>query len=237
MCRKRKVSSIASCGRISSLRTSAASSAPDGRRRSGTSSRAPPLELEPDHGRALEHRRAPRGRARRGEQRGGPGWSAGCARSSPPSASIASSCSTNSGLPSATSPDPRARGRVERAAEQALDQLRRPRLARAARAGASGFSLPPPRPGARRAARAARGREAERCVARPVGEVLEEVEKRRLGPVDVLDHERPAAARARGARATSRTAPEDSSGAPADECRRRLVLGAGRWKISAAASR
>ncbi len=38
MCRKRNVSAIASCGRISSLRTSAASTAPGGRRRSADSS-------------------------------------------------------------------------------------------------------------------------------------------------------------------------------------------------------
>ena len=175
MWRKRNASSIASCGWISSLRTSAASVAPPGRRRSGESSRERlPLELEPNDGRALEQlaflvgkRVEPRGEERldrRGHVLG-----------------IALLCEHREQLldeervPLGHRSDDDARApssSVSRPSEL-LDQLRRTRLAE------SGSSVivsagRPPHPGRTiEQLRPGEAEEQERSVSRPVRQVLE----------------------------------------------------------------
>ena len=82
-----------------------------------------PVELETHDGRALEHVPLVAGRPSRRAARSA--WIVGGSSSvSPPSLTSASSCSTKSGLPSATCADPRAPfSSKARAAEEALDQL------------------------------------------------------------------------------------------------------------------
>ena len=148
--------------------------------------------------RARARARSCRRRAGRGARRAAPGSSAARRRSpSADSRSSASSSSTKSGLPSAASTDPARAGRRRAlAAEQLVDQrvrlVRRERLEQHRRrvqlAAAPGRApLEQLRPG--------HAEEQDRCVAREVGDVLDQVEERRLAPVDVVedDDERPLA--------------------------------------------
>ena len=84
----------------------------------------------------------------------------------------------------------RAPGR--RAARRSARRSRRPRAARAARRSRS--ACPPPQPG-RSSSSSGRARQSseDRRVAGPVADVLDQVEERRLAPLDVVehDHERP----------------------------------------------
>ena len=138
--------------------------------------------------------RARRARAGRGARRAAPGSSAARRpRRRPSPATSASISSTNSGLPSAAS-----RMRARRPAStrrELLDQLVRLRRARAARAGRSSRSACRRAQPARRSSSSGRAMQSSRigAPAAPVGDVLDEVEERRLGPVQVVpdDDERP----------------------------------------------
>ena len=117
-----------------------------------------------------------------------------------PLPSSASICSTKSGLPSARSTSCVAAASPRPPRQQVVDQRARCRRRRAARARSSARSArpAPPTPGAARAAPRARGRRAAAARPRGLGQVLDQVEQRRLGPVHVLEdeHERPLAASA-----------------------------------------
>ena len=206
--RKRKTLSPARAertGRMSSLATSASRCRPaNGRASSGSSSTtaaSPELPVRPRRrARASRARPGPAGRAGR---RAAPGSSAGSAAlpARRCSASVATSCSRKRGFPSAVSSEAGARGVVE---------ARRPGSAISAAPSASdrrsrnselALSLPPAQAGALfEQLGPGEADDQHRRVALRLGEVLDEVEQRRLGPVDVLEHEDERAARARAPR-------------------------------------
>ena len=106
-------------------------------------------------------------------------------RSTPSSTSIASISSTKSGFPPAARRIASAASGVERAGEVPDEHAR---LARPS--GASRIAAPPPHAG--RISGSSVPREAadeNRRVPAPAGDVLDEVEERRLAPLDVVEHE------------------------------------------------
>ena len=120
---------------------------------------------------------------------------------SPSSISIASVSSTNSGLPSAVSTI--ALGELGRAARPRRGGSRSRSAAWSSVSGSSdtvaAFSLPPPQAGRDVEQVGARhAQEQDRRAARPVGDVLDEVEERGLAPVDVVEHEHERALARRG---------------------------------------
>ena len=154
-------------------------------------------ERAADHGRALQQRLRRRRQPvdARGDQRLQRVRDPVERRSSPSSASIRTVSSTKSGLPSVLSSSV-ARGRARGArspSSSASTQL----LALVARSGSSSIAVarrrPPPQPG-RTSSSSGRARQRIRSGASrtQVGEVLDQLEQRLLGPVDVLEdqHER-----------------------------------------------
>ena len=149
---------------------------------------------------------------------------------SPPSASVATSCSTNRGFPSAM-----ALIRACSLARRDVTSPSRPSISCSASSSPSGSSVielgvrsaASPRRALVEELRASETDEAERRVARPVGQVLDQVEERRLGPVDVLDDERQRPLAARAARVTCRRSRKTSSGRLGRRARPRVLLGIG----------
>ena len=240
MCRKRKASSIASCGRISSLRTSAASCAPARpAARRERARRAPPTRTPARRPRRARARPARRPGARRAERRGAPGSSAAAS----PGLAAFGEHRERAARRRADCPRPISRIRA-RAPPRAASRRASSSISSSDSASESGSSVtssaaPPPQAG--RSSQQLRPREAEeqdRRVARPVGEVLEQVEERRLGPVDVVDDERERPLRARAARAPCAPPRRSPPARPAARRRVELVLGAGlRGRSRRAASR
>ena len=159
---------------------------------------------------------APRSAAGRGGPRAARGSWAGSPLPERPSTASASICSTNSGLPSAPA---RIRSR------SLVVDLRRRGLRRGAPESSpeSGSSATHERAGrgpGRPVLEQLRPREAEdeqRRVGRPADHVLDEVEQRRLGPLQVVDQRRPPAARRRVPRTAGvppRTSPRRRAAPP-----------------------
>ena len=198
-------------GRISSLRTSVAERALRRRARtsSGASSATAPSwkTLPATAARSITARSSSSSRSSRAASSawivGGTRIAADVARrgpaavsrtSSPSSISIESISSTNSGLPSAASAILASTSSASSGAPTRFSISRAHSSSESGSSSASvALSLPPPQPG--RSVEQLGPREADeqdRGVARPVGEVLDEIEERRLAPVDVVedDHER-----------------------------------------------
>ena len=140
-------------------------------------------------GPALDGRRAAAasarpGRAGRCAPRAPPGCSP-AARSWPGRLPTATSCSTNSGLPSARVAICPARSPAPRRA--ASSRPRRPRVRRAR--GWSGWVGAPTRPGATQQLGPRQAEQQDRRAGRQRGDVVEQVQQRGLGPVDVLDRD------------------------------------------------
>ena len=193
-CRKRNAwspVSVAGVGWISSLRTSPIELRLDlrrprqarGRRRGGRS--------RPRRRRARS-RRAPSRRAGRCAPAAAPARSTGRERRRP-RATSATISSTKSGLPSAAA---RIRVRTSSASTPPCTAISSPHSS--ADSGSSrivvAFSLPPPQPGPLvEQLRPCDAEDEDRCAAREVGDVVDEVEERLLAPLDVVeeDDERP----------------------------------------------
>ena len=239
-CRKRNASSPGACasGRTSSLRTSAIS-------RAGTSVSSGASASTRRGGRSSPRPR--RARARRAlpdsswsSRAASSAWIVGGTTTSPSAtlATIASICSTKSGLPSAASRMRHAARLVERdAAEQPLDQLvrLRPRSSGSSSTVVA-LSLPPAHAG-RRSSSSGRAMQSEqdRRVARPVGDVLDEIEEGRLGPVEVVedDDERPPAPPASSSLRTAQAISSAGAGSPLpSSARARAVAAAARSPAS-----
>ena len=213
--RRRRPASCGVSGRTSSLRTSDDEPL---RQLAPRPERAPARRLggrpAPRRNRARA-RSARSRRAGRAARRAAPGSSAARRpRRRPTRCTSASISSTKSGLPSAASTDPFARSSPSEA----------PRRRRAARSVCVGgerleqhgrrvqLAAAPARPpveqlGPRHA------EQQDRRVARQVGDVLDQVEERRLPPVEVVEHDRRAAARVPAPRAacgTPRRSPRPS---------------------------
>ena len=111
-----------------------------------------------------------------------------CRTSSPSSIIIESICSTNSGLPPAASVTPRRRlGRQSRAAEQVRDQVGRGPPVQRLQQHRRGVQLAAAPVRSRvEELRPGRAQQEDRRVARPVDDVIDHVEERRFGPMDVL---------------------------------------------------
>ena len=163
----------------------------------------------PRRARARAARRSAAGRAGR---RAAPGSSAARRpRRSAESCTIASICSTKSGLPSAAS-----RIRSRRLAPSSSAPSRRS-ISSSVSGSVSGSSstvgrvqLAAAPAGAQLEQLGPRQTEDEqRRVARPVGDVLDQVEERRLGPLQVVEARRPAAGRGPTPRSSRRTARRD----------------------------
>ena len=206
--------------------------------RPGRASRAHPTRTRARRRTHARARRAPRPEARRAVRRAGPGSSRARASGSPPSASIASSCSTKSGLPSATS---RIRARVavveRRAPGELVDQLvglgRRQRLER----DRLGPGCPPTPAGA--SIRSGRARQRRRIGASRVQSVRCSSRSSSVGSAQWMSSTTSASGRSRASRSNALlTDQEISSGAPACRIAVELVLGAApRGRSPRAASR
>ena len=140
---------------------------------------------------------------------------------SPPSASIASNCSTKSGFPSATS---RMRVRVASSSVASPSKLSTSSSDSSSVSGSSVIASPLHASPRLAQVRSSEAEEENGRVARPVRDVLDEIEQRRLGPVDVLEHERERT-RARARSSHLRTVQATSSGDARFHRRAPLVIG------------